>query len=132
MPDGHQLSETVPAVAGSVPRVRQAIARFAVAAGASAAIVDDVRLSVSEAVTNAVLHAYKDRDEPGPVHVTADVDGEQLFVEVSDEGGGIVPRLDSPGMGLGLPLIAQSAHTMDVHLLETGGTAIRMTFRLAG
>ena len=122
----------MPAVPGSVPRVRQAVAQFAVAAGAGETTVDDIRLSVSEAVTNAVLHAYKDRDEPGPVHVRADVDGDHLHVEVADEGGGIIPRIDSPGMGLGLPLIAQSAHTMDVQLLETGGTAIRMTFRLTG
>ena len=58
-----ELSLTFRAEPSSVPRARRALREFAAAAGATVDQVDAVRLASSEAVTNAVLHAY--RDEPG-------------------------------------------------------------------
>ena len=48
-----------------MPLARSALREFALAAGASEQQVDDVRLAGSEAVTNAVVHAY--RDQPGDI-----------------------------------------------------------------
>lgn len=124
------LSETLPAVADSVPRLRSAVTAFAAAAGAGGQTLDQVRLAVSEAVTNAIVHAYVEHDEPGAVTVTAGVDRGLLEVTVSDGGRGMTPRLDSPGMGLGLPLIARSTHVFDVHGSSSGGTEMRMSFQL--
>lgn len=126
------LHETLPAIATSVPALRRAVARMAAEAGAGEELLIRLRLAVSEAVTNAVLHAYSDRPEPGPVHVAATVDRGLLEVTVADEGGGMKPRIDSPGIGMGLPIIAQSVETLDVQLLPAGGTELRMTFSLAG
>src|SRR3712207_7980924 len=58
----------------------------------------------SEALTNVVLHAYPE-GEPGPVTVTAEINDSAIDVTISDEGRGMVPRPDSPGAGLGLPII---------------------------
>jgi serine/threonine-protein kinase RsbW/stage II sporulation protein AB (anti-sigma F factor) len=78
-----------------------------------------------------VVHAY--RDAPvGPIDVTAGVSEGWLSVAVRDRGSGIVPRVDSPGLGLGLPLIAQVADTLHVSEPVGGGTELRMTFRTAG
>jgi anti-sigma regulatory factor (Ser/Thr protein kinase) len=46
-----------------------------------------VALAVSEAVTNVVIHAYRDRHYglPGEVYVTATIDGEELLVSVAGE-----------------------------------------------
>ena len=54
--------------------------------------------------------------------------GQRLVV---DEGRGILPRADSPGLGLGLPLIAQMTESLEVHDRRGGGTEIRMAFALA-
>jgi anti-sigma regulatory factor (Ser/Thr protein kinase) len=127
-----RLSETLPAVPASTPRLRRAVTRFAVAAGANAATVENVSLAVSEAITNAIVHAYADRDEPGIVRVTAVIENGSVHITVSDDGRGMVPRLDSPGLGLGLPLIGQTADAFDVHRSDGGGTELRMSFQLRG
>ena len=43
----------------------------------------------------------------------------------------MLPRTDSPGLGLGLPLIAQMTESLEVHDRSGGGTEIRMAFALA-
>jgi len=62
-----------------------------------------VALAVSEAVTNVVIHAYRDRHHGllGEVQVTATIDGEELLVSVADEEMGMRPRPDSPGAASG-------------------------------
>jgi serine/threonine-protein kinase RsbW/stage II sporulation protein AB (anti-sigma F factor) len=125
------LSRVWPAVAASVAEARSAVSAFAEAAGATSDALAAVSLAVSEAVTNAVLHAYLDRDEPGPVEVRARCEAAQVVVEVADEGRGMLPRTDSPGLGLGLPLIAQMTQSLEVHDRVGGGTEIRMAFALA-
>src|SRR3954452_4367281 len=66
------------------------------------AVLNDIALAVTEATTNAVLHAYRDSDEPGTVTVTAERENEHVCLYVRDEGSGLAPRVDSPGLGLGL------------------------------
>src|SRR5690348_8016505 len=84
----------------------------------------DVKLAVTEACTNVVVHAYPDGD--GPMAVTAAVCDGKLTVVVSDEGRGIVPRPDSPGLGLGLPLIATLADSLELGSGESDTTEVRM------
>lgn len=89
-----------------------------------------VEVAVSEAVTNVVLHAYRDRPTEAAVqrlHVSATVDADSLCVSVSDEGIGPAPRLDSPGAGLGLALIAVLASELEIDRLAKG-TRVRMRF----
>jgi nitrate/nitrite-specific signal transduction histidine kinase len=54
-----------------------------------------------------------------------------VSVTVSDDGVGMMPRLDSPGLGVGLPFIADTADTLDIGSTEGGGTELRMSFRVA-
>lgn len=49
--------------------------------------VDDVKTAVSEAVTNAVVHAYAGRE--GTIVLEAEADGKELLVRVRDQGVGI-------------------------------------------
>ena len=48
---------------------------------------------------------------------------------VTDEGGGMLPRPDSPGLGLGLPLIVELATSVDIDSTG-GGTRVAMEFEL--
>jgi serine/threonine-protein kinase RsbW/stage II sporulation protein AB (anti-sigma F factor) len=94
--------------------------------------VHAVALAVSEAVTNAVVHAYSDAALLGDVEIFAQRhldDG--LEVVVSDYGHGLLPRPDSPGMGVGLPLLATLADHFEIERGDSGGTRVRMTFAAA-
>lgn len=118
-----------PATPESIGRLRRVAAQAAQAAGATPDTVDHVRLAVSEAVTNAVLHAFPTGAE-GEVGLDLEVREGDLVVSVQDDGWGLRPRDDSPGMGLGLPLIARLAHHSDVETAPGAGTTLRMRFRL--
>jgi serine/threonine-protein kinase RsbW len=92
---------------------------------------DAISMVVSEAVTNAVVHAYRDRPQPGRVHVIASLDDEGVAVAVDDDGLGMRPRGDSPGVGLGLPLMGDLADHIEVSS-RGPGTRIAAFFHLMG
>ncbi len=115
---------------GSVGPARRAVADFAVGAGALDALAADVALAVSEAVTNVVVHAYRRRDLPGRVQVVARRVRQELLVNVGDDGDGLLPRTDSPGLGLGLGIIARVAHAVEFAQRAGGGTELEMRFLL--
>lgn len=124
-----QLHRSMDAVPASVPALRGQIAEFAAAAGVCEPLLSSIKLAVSEAVTNAVQHAYVGRS-PGVVRIAARLEDDRLLVEVADDGGGMMPRLDSPGLGVGLPFIAETADLLDISSSPHGGARLRMTFAL--
>ena len=88
-----------------------------------------VALAVTEAITNAIVHAYVDESEPGEIEVVVQpVPGEGIEILVCDEGRGMMPRTDSPGLGLGLPLVATLAERFEVQARAGGGTRVLMAF----
>jgi stage II sporulation protein AB (anti-sigma F factor) len=112
----------------SVAFARAAASRLAADCGVSAI---DVALCVSEAVTNAVVHAFRDRkDGSGAIRVHGECHGDGiLWVSVEDDGVGVAPpRSDSPGLGLGLGMIATVAWSLEVSS-DGGGSRVRMGFR---
>jgi serine/threonine-protein kinase RsbW len=123
------LSLTYDAVATSVAEARAAVAQFAKGVGATPTQIDAVRLASSEAVTNAVVHAYRGRS--GEVHVTAALAGRELWLLVADDGDGLRPRADCPGLGLGLGLISQVCDEMSIVARSSGGTEVRVRFDLS-
>ncbi len=126
--DPSTLTVTYPANPASVAVGRRAVAAFAERAGADHGQVEAVRLAVSEAMTNAVLHAY--RDDAGEVQVTAARVCDELWVLIGDDGCGLQPRTDRPGLGLGLAIISQVSDEMEVVPRAAGGTEVRMCFVL--
>lgn len=87
----------------------------------------DVELAVGEALANVVVHAYHGR-APGPLHLTGSIDAELVYLAVADQGSGLEPRVKSPGLGLGLTIIARvSDHVEISHRLPTG-TLVAMAF----
>jgi anti-sigma regulatory factor (Ser/Thr protein kinase) len=130
-PGGEEsFSATYPAVAESIPVARARLADFARAAGAPEEVMDAVRLAVSEALTNAVMHAYS--GVGGDMHVTAARAAEELWVLISDDGSGLRRRRDTPGLGLGLELIARSCDDFAIVKRSGGGTEVRMRFGVGG
>ena len=84
---------------------------------------------MTEALANVIRHAYAG-ELPGEIEVQVRSDDAALTVVVADAGGGVRPRPDSPGLGLGLPLIATLAETLELGRSEDDKTEIRMTFQL--
>ena len=129
-PDAHAAWE-LPAVAASVGTIRGGVREFARERGVADAILIDLALAVTEAVTNAVVHAFIGR-ETGSVWTRIEAAPDELVVVVTDDGRGMQPRADSPGLGLGLPTIASLTTAMDMHAPPGGGTVVTMTFAAPG
>lgn len=127
---GETFSACYPAVPSSVASARTDLTEFARQAGGSEEEVQSVRLAASEAVTNAVVHAYELGDR-GEVNVSASYVEDELWVLVGDTGHGMRARDDSRGLGLGLALIAQMADEFQILNRGSGGTELRMRFNLA-
>jgi anti-sigma regulatory factor (Ser/Thr protein kinase) len=123
--------QVYPAIATSVREVRVALNRFAGGLGLSTETRDAVTLAASEAATNVVVHAYAEQDLPGTIEVSATVAMDELWVIITDTGHGLRPRLDSPGLGLGLAIIAQLADGVDLVRPASGGLELRMRFALS-
>jgi serine/threonine-protein kinase RsbW len=127
---GASSTSTHPAIPGSVPTIRHTVVAFAVRAGASPGTLSAVELAVSEAATNVVVHAYREATEPGAIEVVAAVAEGELVVIIADTGAGLRARTDSPGLGLGLALIARLADGFELVHRVAGGLELRMRFAL--
>jgi anti-sigma regulatory factor (Ser/Thr protein kinase) len=135
--DGYDAEVTAeswmfPAAAEAPSLARRSARAYAVRQGADVDTVAAIALCVSEAVTNVVVHAYREADEPGEVELEARKRDGYLCFYVRDQGQGLSPRVDSPGIGLGLPVIADSATSLEVRRPERGGTELVMRFDLTG
>jgi anti-sigma regulatory factor (Ser/Thr protein kinase) len=124
---------TMPARPEGVAVVRQALAGMADALDFDAAVLADMKMAVSEACTNVVVHAYEDSDGVLEVDMLADDAG--LTIRVRDHGSGIHPHphrsRDVPALGLGLPLIAALSDAFQLHGSAGRGTEVWMTFNYA-
>ncbi len=121
--DREEVRLELPSEPGSVKRARDAVATLADRVGVPA---NDVKLAVSEAVSNAVTHAFRGRDA-GTISVEARVERDRLIVVIADDGTGMRPNVDSPGLGFGLSLITQMAR--DVRFdSSTDGLTVSMSF----
>ena len=125
------LALRLPAEPDQVSVARRAVADFCELAGVAPPLVDDVKLVVTEACTNVVLHAYEGLpDADRMFDLSAHVEGSSLLVTVTDQGRGIAAPSPNRGLGLGLRLALQLAggvHTRD----GEGGLGTRLTMRFA-
>jgi serine/threonine-protein kinase RsbW len=122
------LSETYAARPEAVADAREAMVAFASECGAGPEQADRVRLAISEAVTNAILHGY--REGPGEIHVEATARDGMLEILVGDDGVGMQPHDDRAGLGLGLGIVARVTDQMAIVPRPEGGTELRMRFAL--
>ena len=106
-------------------------------AGASEETIADLKLAVTEAVANAVRHAYPP-DSPGRVSVELSADGDRLEIAVSDDGRGLgdaeltADGPSEPGeSGMGLSIIRAIADEVEVGAGPDGrGTRVRFACTL--
>jgi anti-sigma regulatory factor (Ser/Thr protein kinase) len=125
-PELERLELRLDAEPAAVGRARAAVVAFSERHALARAA--DVALAVTEAVTNAVVHAYRG-DATGQVRVVACARTDGLLVVVRDYGCGMQPNPGSPGAGLGLAVIGALAGEMNIERPDQGGgTRVRIRF----
>jgi anti-sigma regulatory factor (Ser/Thr protein kinase) len=117
---------TLPARPENVAVVRHVLGALAEALDLPPAVTADIRLAVTEACTNVVRHAYGDR--AGDIDVVVRPRGRALEVIVADNGRGMGPSPDTSGPGLGLPLMAALADSLEIQGSATAGSRLMMSF----
>lgn len=123
-----ELTLRVPATEDSLPVVRQALRSLGETVAAETEALEDAELAVTEALANAVEHAYPDGD--GDVLVRFEPREEELVVTVRDHGEGMPAeiRRSSGDRGFGLSMIEGIAKQVEIR--EADGTEIEMEFLL--
>jgi anti-sigma regulatory factor (Ser/Thr protein kinase) len=126
-----ELRLSLAATPANVAVARQAVTGLCEAAGVGGRALGDVRLGVTEACTNVVVHAYPEEAVERPLELDAHVGEDELEVVVRDRGRGMGVFTNSAGLGLGLPLIAALTARMEVRASPDGdGTEVAMAFAL--
>ena len=121
----------LPAVPASVREARVLAGAATLAVASDEQLADDVRLCVSEAVTNVVHHAYE--ATIGAVQLVVTREGDELVVVVRDDGTGVGPSRPRSGPGgLGLEIIDRLTSRCVITSAPNAGTTIRMSFALSG
>ena len=126
------LDLQLPAEAASVARARHLLEGVP-GLGSHAALMLDMRLAMSEMVTNSILHGSAGRADE--VEVVVDVDPRRVRIEVADNGRGFDPagRTDLPPShstaGRGLHLVDALTDRWGVELGD--GTRVWAEFDLS-
>jgi anti-sigma regulatory factor (Ser/Thr protein kinase) len=108
-----------------VRMLRHEVSVIATNCGMDEAGVADVQLAVTEAATNAVMHGYA--EATGELTLSAVVQDGELAIVIGDTGRGFDERRESPGLGVGLSVIAIVADRMRI-IATPAGTEIHMAF----
>lgn len=123
-----RLQASYPAEASSVPLARAAVAGLASRAGVDEQRLDAIKLAVSEAITNAAVHAYP--KSTGSVHMHAVIVDREFRVTIIDDGSGLHCPSQTPGLGWGLRLMATSAERFTIRQRRKRGTEVEMRWML--
>ena len=123
----------------------EAFARIAVAAFVSQLDptieeIADIKTVVSEAVTNAIIHAYPNRDD-GIVKIKASIINDEIEIEISDTGAGIenveeakkplfTTKCNLERSGMGFAIMESFMDELKVESILGLGTKITMTMKI--
>lgn len=117
---------------------RMAVSAFATRFDPTIEELNDIKTAVSEAVTNSIVHAYK--DTIGKIYITVSADGENLKVRIRDYGCGIPdvkkalePLYTTGGeerAGLGFAVMESFMDKLKVRSTVGKGTTVTMIKRI--
>ncbi len=117
---------------------RMAVSAFATRFDPTVEEISDIKTAVSEAVTNCIVHAYK--DTIGKIYITVSADGENLKIRIRDYGCGIPdvkkalePLFTTGGeerAGLGFAVMESFMDKLKVRSTVGKGTTVTMVKRI--
>ncbi|WP_312114467.1 anti-sigma B factor RsbW [Brevibacillus reuszeri] len=139
-PKADKIQLTFPSQAEYLGVARLTVSGVANRMGFSYEDIEDIKLAVGEACTNAVEHAYAEDGEAGSIQMSCHVYPDRLVIVITDEGMGFAGEFKADQLtpiysgreiddleegGLGLYLI----HTLmdEVVIRSDSGVAISMT-----
>jgi serine/threonine-protein kinase RsbW len=136
MTKDRQVTLTVPAQAEYVDLIRLTLYGIASKMKYSFEEIEDMKVAVSEAVNNAVIHAYD--GEEGMIEVSFAVSEEELAITVRDHGVSFTPSGNPESASLhgksideiqsgGLGLYLMQALMDRVEVKHDGGTSVVLT-----
>ena len=119
---------------------RVAVAAFMTQLNPTVEEVADVKTAVSEAVTNAIIHGYEGQIRKVGIHCS--ICGQELLVEISDEGKGIrdvalameplyTTKAECDRAGMGFSFMEAFMDSLEVESELGKGTRVRMTKRIS-
>lgn len=129
----------LPAVSVNEGVARAAVAAFCAQADPGVGELADIRCAVSEAVTNCIVHAYK--QGTGMIYITVLLRGDELRVIVKDKGCGIanVAQAREPlfttgaadeRSGMGFTVMENFMDRLTVRSRPGQGTVVAMSKRI--
>ena len=86
----NRIQIKLPALSVNESMARAAVAAFVSQLDPGVTEIADIKCAVSEAVTNAIVHGYRDTPETGSITITVSIlTGRAVKIEIKDKGCGI-------------------------------------------
>jgi len=136
----NSISLKMPACAKNIALSRVTMASFASQLDFTLSEIEEIKVAVSEAVSNAVLHAYQNDSEDNYIYLKAVIYLDNLLeIVIKDKGKGIenIERAMEPSyttdnerMGLGLTFIDSFMDELTVKSDPESGTELIMSKRM--
>ena len=136
----NEFKMTIPSKSANEAFARAAVSSFAVQLDPTIDELSDIKTAVSEAVTNCIVHAY--RESIGNIYITAQIrDDYSLLIRIRDRGCGIdnisqamEPLFTTAGgerAGLGFAVMQSFMDSLKVTSKLGRGTSITMIKKIS-
>lgn len=134
----NQMKLSFLSVPENLPLARVTAASFAAQLDFTLEDLEDIKVAISEAVSNSIIHGYEN-DSNHTVSVVCTIYDDILEVTIEDEGKGIADisqamepaySTDPERMGLGFTFMQSFMDRLDVQSNVNKGTRVVMTKRL--
>ncbi len=137
----NNMSLKFDAVAENEAFARSVVAAFCTPSDPTLETINDIKTSISEAVTNSIIHGYENLTN-GQILIEAELCEDLLTVKISDNGKGIknikealedfytTSKESDERSGLGFTIMKSFMDSMEVESQIGGGTTVTMTKRL--
>lgn len=133
----NQIIIHLPSLSENVAIARVTAAAFAAQIDFTLNEIEEIKVAVSEAVSNVVIHGYEQQD--GQIQVTMNLYDDKLEYIISDSGKGIADitlarqpsySSDPERMGLGFVFMESFMDELDVTSSVNKGTTVRMVKKI--
>lgn len=114
----------------NISLARLAVAAFAAQLDFTLTEIEEIKMAISEAVTNAIVHGYKNKE--GVIKVTMHREGDKMQIVVADSGAGMPVEKENNvdaencGEGLGLMFIENFMDEVEIDTKPGLGTSVKM------
>ena len=139
----NRIQIKLPALSVNESMARAAVAAFVSQLDPGVTEIADIKCAVSEAVTNAIVHGYRDVPETGSIAITVSIlSGRAVKIEIKDKGCGILDvgqarqplyTTDAAGerSGMGFTVMESFTDALKVTSKVGKGTTVTMWKRLS-